>query len=44
MVTIILAVILASTLCVENDGFDLEIDDSEDEEEPEETPDLNCMD
>lgn len=28
----------------ENDGFDLEIDDSEDEEEPEETPDLNCMD
>ena len=58
MVTIILAVILASTLCVktnskyqnlpclnngENDGFDLETDDSEDEKESEATPDPNCM-
>ena len=51
MVTIILAVILACALnqylpCLnngENDGFDLEIDDSEDEKEPEKTPDPNCM-
>jgi len=27
----------------ENDGFDLETDDSEDEKEPEATPDPNCM-
>ena len=50
MVTIILAVILASTLCVKPIlniktclGFDLETDDSEDEKESEATPDPNCM-